>query len=155
MFKSQNKYALSIEKSPTLIKEILSRNTLYKKYLVRALTPKLFIGQVNDDGFYIIESSARGVACTLKGKFKIIDKKTTLVEIETNLHKAFTILSIIFAAFVVVAAIVTFINQAEPISMELFLIPLFAGVLYRLFIHVVYILARNRSIRELEFLLKR
>jgi hypothetical protein len=152
---SKNNYIFTVQQSLPATREILNRNTFYKSSLARVITTKYFIGQVNDTDFKIIGSSAKSPACVLSGKLIPLDEYTTLVEIDTTLHKAFRILFVIWVGFVALAMII-------PAFVHFNLRQLLSGIagaavgaiVFRAMLHLFYIRGRNRSIRNIESILQ-
>lgn len=152
---SRDSFAFTVQQNVPATVAILDYHTLYKTTLGRVLTTKYFIGQVNDDDFKIIGASAQSPACVLTGKLQAIDAQTTLVEIETTLHRAYIIL---FTIWTVIAAGALTIPALVHFNPKL----LFAGIagalagaiVFRLSLHLFYVIARNKSIRKIESILQ-
>src|ERR1700761_9564339 len=97
---SRDQFILNTPHPANVIAERLYNNTYITDKLVRVRTKDPFIGEVDEQGFYLMGSSRVGVLCTLNGKF-VTDGQNTSVEIETRIHKAFIIL---FTAWALVIA---------------------------------------------------
>ncbi|AMR34272.1 hypothetical protein A0256_23875 [Mucilaginibacter sp. PAMC 26640] len=152
---SENNYAFTVQQSLPATIAILNHNTFYKHTLSRVITTKYFIGQVNDTDFRIIGASAKSPACILSGTLDPIDEQTTMVEIKTSLHKAFlsmfVIWTVLAAAALILPAIIHF-NQRLLVSG---IVGAVAGaVVFRLALHLFYVIARNKSIRHIESILQ-
>ena len=152
---SKNNYAFTVQQSLPATIEILNHNTLYKPTLSRVLTTKYFIGQVNDTDFRIIGASAKSPACVLNGTLAPLDEQTTQVEIRTSLHKAyitmFVIWTILATAALIIPALIHF-NRELLISG---IVGAIAGAtVFRLMLHLFYVIARNKSIRNIESILQ-
>lgn len=130
-------------------------NTLIKKSLIREKTGKVFIGTIYNDGFYIISSSTVGVACTLRGKLtRGNGKNNTHIDIETHTQQLFIWLLIAWMIIVCGAAIVPGLLKSTYVFSPLpFLLLIFGAVAFRLFIHGLYILARNKAINQFKQIL--
>jgi hypothetical protein len=156
MYLSRKEYTLITNKDVFKIKTALLLNTLVKNRLIRVLTAKRFIGQVNDDGFRLIGSGKIGVLCVLEGKFEISDKQTTAITVKTKLHKAFLVLFIIWIiALLALMILVPVLTKSSPQpSAESFLVFFIAACFFRFMIHVAYVIARNFGIKSLNNLLE-
>lgn len=132
------------------VRQRLLNNTLLKKSLIREKTNKAFIGTVDADGFYIISSSALGVACTLRGQLSRGNgKNNTHIDIETRTQRVFIWLLAVWMIVVTAAAIVPGLLKATYVFTPMpFVLLIFGAVAFRLFIHGLYIIARNKAINQ-------
>ncbi|TFF38841.1 hypothetical protein [Mucilaginibacter psychrotolerans] len=152
---SKNNYIFTVNQSLPATRAILNSNTFYKSSLARVVTTKYFIGQINDTDFKIIGSSAKSPACVLSGKLIALDDYTTLVEIDTTLHKAFRILFVIWVGFVALAMIIPgFVHFNLRQLLSGIAGAVVGAIVFRLMLHLFYIRARNRSIRNIESILQ-
>lgn len=149
---STDNFSIPTSLSSSELAELLSQRTLPSKILTMKLTSKDFIGTVNEQEFKLINSwFPIGVACVLTGNL-IQDQ----VELRTTLHGVFRIL--FFAWAILICGLGTFgLTTTETWEMVAWAVSfigfLFAAGLFRLFLHGVYVLARNKSIRKLQELL--
>lgn len=141
--------------SVTDVRQRISKNTLIKTRLTPEKTDKTFIGTVDADGINIITSSIIGVACTLRGKLsRGTGKNNTHIDIETRTQRVFIWLILIWMIVVTAAAIVPGVLKAAYVFSPLpFLLLIFGAVAFRLFIHGLYIIARNNAITQFKQIL--
>lgn len=132
------------------VRQRLISHTLLKKSLIRENTDKAFIGTVDSDEFYIRSSSAIGVACTLRGKLSRGNgKNNTHIDIETRTQRIFIWLVVIWMVVISVVAVLPDVFKATYVFSPLpFALLLFGAVAFRLFIHGLYIIARNKAIQR-------
>jgi hypothetical protein len=150
---SANRFILTTPVRLPEIKETLRRNTLTRKVLIKEKTDKLFIGKIEDDGFYLVSAAPKGILCTLKGSFEA-EGKDTRVEIQTKIHKAFIALFVCWLVFIIAIPTVTYIlhpGMAFPYT-QLGLIVVAIIVAWCL-LYFVYTRTRDKSIKELETLI--
>jgi hypothetical protein len=151
---SSDQYTLTTPLPIPEIREKLYNNTLVKDVLVRQRTDKQFIGEVDEDGFYLISSSRIGVICTLKGTFEN-DGQNSIIEIESKIHRAFIILFACWSIFIIVAPIIAgILNPKQKFSFSLFLLLLIAVVAARFLLHLVYVRSGNRAIKEIKAIIE-
>jgi hypothetical protein len=118
-------------------------------------TGKDFIGRINQDSFEIIESSffiPYGALCIIKGT---VNQNST-ISVVTTLHKAFRVLFLGWLIVVTVTSITFLINDPGRIG-GLLVIPLVmvvASILFRLFLHGMYVLARNKGLLKMKEILE-
>jgi len=150
---SANRFILTTPVRIPEIKERLRRNTLTRKVLIKEKTDKLFIGRIEDDGFYLVSAAPKGILCTLKGTFEAEGSNTRL-EIQTKIHKAFIILFTCWLVFIIAIPTVNYAmhpNTAFPFA-QLGLIVL-AIIMAWFLLQWVYVRTRDRSVKELEELI--
>jgi hypothetical protein len=136
------------------IRDRLTSRTLKKKYLTMESTDKDFIGRIQDDKFEIFHATffPYGAACVLQGTIT----PTSDIKLTTTLHKGFRILFSIWVVVMTVLILVTWIlDSAKLDTLLVFVIGMPIGVLFfRLFLHVVYVLARDNGLRRMKDVLE-
>lgn len=153
---SQNHYTLTIYKSISEIRELLSKNTLEresKKSIAREMTKKIFIGEVKDKDFAIIDSSPVGIICKLDGTLQFISDKQTDIKIETNIQRVFKRLFIIWLALISIGIIIGPFLPGQNFSFPVIVLFIIVILVFRFIGHGVYCISRNKSIRKIEDLL--
>jgi hypothetical protein len=133
----------------------LHKRTLSKKILGMVLTNKDFIGRVNTESFTVIDSSypiPYGAACILSGA---ISPASELV-ITTTLHKAFRIMWLICVILLVGVLTISSVVQSGDFATLLvsLVLMVIAVAVLRLFLHYMYVLARNRAIEKMKTILE-
>ncbi|MCD8741874.1 hypothetical protein LT679_14755 [Mucilaginibacter roseus] len=151
----RNSFHFTSNLSVADVRQRLISNTLIKKSLIREKTDKAFIGNIELDEFYIISSSAIGVACTLHGKLtRGNGKNNTHIDIETRTQRAFLWLVIIWMVVISAVAVVPDLLRSTYVFSPLpFLLLIFGAAAFRLFIHGLYIMARNKAIGQFKQIL--
>jgi len=117
------------------------------------MTKKIFIGEIQDDGFAIIDSSPVGIICKLNGTLQLVTDKQTDIEIETNIQKVFKRLFIIWLALISVGIIIGSFLSRQNFSFPAIVLFIIAVLFFRFFGHCVYCISRNKSIRKIKDLL--
>lgn len=151
---SEDKFELRSRLTPNEIIDRLSERTLKKNVLGMELTDKEFIGRVNSDSFEVIDSSffiPYGASCILRGT---INQDST-ISIVTTLHRAFRILFIVWL-IAMTALFLTFwiIDSTRIDGLLAILIGMpICAFLFRLFFHVMYVLARNKGLTKMKTIL--
>jgi hypothetical protein len=151
---SEEKFELRSQLTPNEIIGRLSERTLRKNILGMELTDKDFIGKINADSFEIIDSSffmPYGASCVLKGTVS----QTSTISLVATLHKAFRVLFIVWL-IVMTILFLTFwiIDSARIDGLLAFLIGMpICAALFRLFLHGMYVLARNKGLTKMKTLL--
>jgi hypothetical protein len=150
---SEDTFELKSRLTPNEIIERLTGRTLKKNILGMVPTDKDFIGRINQDSFEVIDSSffiPYGASCIIKGTVN----PTSTITLVTTLHKAFRILFLIWLIGMTVLFLTFWIINSAPID-GLFAIiigmPIMA-TLFRLFLHGMYILARNKGLGKIKAL---
>lgn len=135
------------------LNERLRENTLLKDSLTMVITDKDFIGRINDNKFMIFSSSfvPYGALCILNGEIT----ENSEIKITTLIHKPFLILFYTWLILVTLAIIFLGLHNNQSIPqllshLSFIIIPAF---LFRLFLHVSYLLARNNAIKRLTLML--
>ena len=152
---SQDTFELKSQLTPFEIIERLRNRTLAKSALSMVITDKDFIGRINQDSFEIIGSTyplPYGATCTLKGT---VNHDST-INLVTSLHKAFRILFLVWFIVLTVVIIVFSIIESAPIN-GLFAIIIgmpIAATLFRLFLHGMYVLARDKGLTKMKAILE-
>jgi hypothetical protein len=152
---SEDKFEFKSQLTQVEIIERLSNRTLEKKVLGMVLTDKDFIGRINQDSFEVIESSffiPYGASCILNGTVN----HTSTISLVTTLHKGFRILFLIWLVVMTVLFLTFWIIDSAPIE-GLFAIVIGMPViatLFRLFLHGMYVLARNKGLVKIKMLLE-
>lgn len=152
---SEDKFEFKSRLTPIEIIERLSNRTLEKKVLGMVMTDKDFIGRINQDSFEIIESSffiPYGASCILKGTIN----QASTINLVTTLHKAFRMLFIIWLIAMTMLFLTFWIIDSAPLDGLLAIIigmPIIA-TLFRLFLHGMYVLARNKGLGKIKILLE-
>ncbi|GAA4922898.1 hypothetical protein [Mucilaginibacter defluvii] len=146
----RNTFHFTSNLSVTDVRQRISKNTLIKDRLTSEKTDKTFIGTVETDEFYIMSSSAIGVACTLRGKLSRGNgKNNTHIDIETRTQRIFIWLVVIWMVVISAVAVLPDLLKATYVFSPLpFALLIFGAVAFRLFIHGLYIIARNKAINE-------
>jgi hypothetical protein len=147
---SVDKYDFKSRLTDNEIRERLNSRTLKKKYLTMESTDKEFIGRIQDDKFEIFLATffPYGAACVLQGTIT----PTSDIKLTTTLHKGFRILFTIWVVVMTALFLVTWIlNTAKMDTLLVFLIGMPIGALFfRLFLHIVYVLARNNGLQKMK-----
>ncbi|MCC8408720.1 hypothetical protein LJ707_07255 [Mucilaginibacter sp. UR6-1] len=146
----RNTFHFTSNLSITEVRQRITNNTLVKDRLTPEKTNKAFIGSVDAAGFNIISSSAVGIACTLRGELsRGTGKNNTHIDIETRTQRVFIWLILIWVLVVTAAAIVPGLLKSTYVFSPLpFLLLVFGAVAFRLFIHGLYIIVRNKAIER-------
>ena len=149
---SENEYKFRSELLADKITSELSDKTLSKRRLVMATTSKDFIGTVSETEFSIIDSFFPiGAGCVIKGEIG----NDAVVSLKTSLHKPFLVLYYIWLSLVSVALVVlgfTVLSLFEFLNFSVLLI--IGAIAFRLFIHVVYVVARNHALEKIKSILR-
>ena len=150
---STDNYILkSVVTTDDLLK-LVQENTLNHS-LVMTSTKRSFIGRIESNSFKIISSSwlPYGAFCVVTGKIKA----NSSTEIRTSLHKAFRVLFFVWIVFVIASAI--FIGIQQEFTYTDWLVEclgfIVLVILFRLYLHGLYVWTRNHSIKRLSILLK-
>ena len=127
----------------------LNERTLVKKYLTMEFTDKDFIGRINSDKFEIFDNSfiPYGAACILQGTIT----PTSEIKLTTTLHRAFRVILIVWLVVMTSMGIVSLLSSA-PLNNTLawiILVPIMI-IPFRLFLHGMYVFARNRGLEKLK-----
>jgi hypothetical protein len=151
---SEDKFELKSQLTSGEIIGRLSERTLKKNVLGMELTEKDFIGKINPDSFEIIDSSSfipYGASCILKGTVS----QTSTISLVTTLHKAFRVIFIVWMIAMTISFLTFWIIDSARIDglMAFFIGMPICAVLLRLFLHVMYILARNKGLAKMKTLL--
>jgi len=152
---SEDKFELKSKLTPDEITERLAHRTLKKKDLGMVLTDKDFIGRIDGDCFSIIDSSyplPYGAACILNGTIT----PASIIILTTSLHKAFRILFFVWLIGMTILFMIFWITSSSPIDGLLaFIIGMpIITFLFRLFLHGVYVLARNHGLTKMKGILE-
>ena len=148
------KFELQSRLTPGDITQRLSNRTLKNQALAMVFTNKDFIGRIDGDCFSIIDSSfplPYGAACILNGTIT----PTSAIILSTTLHRAFRMffrvwligMALLFMAFWI-------IDSAEINELLAFIIGMpIVAFLFRLFLHGMYLLARNHGLNKMKKIL--
>ena len=151
---SEDVFELKSRLTPIEIFERLIERTVEKKNLVMVLTDKDFIGKINQPSFEIIDSSypiPYGASCILKGT---VNPNST-INLVTSLHKVFRILFLVWIIALTALVLVFWVIDLLPLD-GLFAIIIgmpIAAIFFRLFLHGMYILARNKGLTKMKAIL--
>jgi hypothetical protein len=112
-------------------------------------TNKEFIGRIGETDFAIIDSwFPIGVACVTKGKFQKLEN--TRIEITTRLHLGFRILFGIWVVLTLGIITIEMLSSDQQFTIVILVGVLIMIILFSLFLHGIYVLARNRVIKKIE-----
>jgi hypothetical protein len=132
----------------------LTQRTLKKKYLTMESADKDFIGRIQGDKFEIFYATffPYGAACIFQGTITPASE----IKLTTTLHKGFRILFTVWIIVMAALFLVTWVlNSAKPDTLVAFVIGMPIGILFfRLFLHGVYLLARNNGLQKLKEVLE-
>ena len=132
------------------IHDRLNQRTLKKKYLTMESTDKDFIRRIQEDKFEIFQASflPYGAACILGGTIS----STSNIKVTTSLHNGFRILFVVWVVAITTLFIVTwFIGSRQFDGLIAFIIGMpIMTFLFRLFLHGVYVLARDKGLKKLK-----
>lgn len=132
----------------------LNDRTLKKKHLTMESTDKDFIGRINADKFEIFNNSfiPYGAACVLQGTIN----STSDIKLTTTLHKAFRILFVVWTIGMSLLFLISWLLTSSTLnSLLAFLIGMpILILLFRLFLHGMYLLARNKGLKKLKKVLE-
>jgi hypothetical protein len=152
---SEDKFQLKSQLTPYEITQRLTTRTLKAKVLGTQPTDKDFIGQVDNNTFEFIDSTffpiPYGGACVFKGT---INQDST-ISLVTTLHKLFRKLFIIWL-IVMSFLFITFwtINSRNLNGLAAIIIGMpLISFLFRLFLHGMYVLGRNKGLSKMRRLL--
>lgn len=148
---SKNQYLLNTPHPANVIAERLYNDTYITDRLVRVRTENPFIGEVDEEGFYLMGSSYMGVLCTLNGKF-VTDGQNTTIQLETKLHRAFVILFAGWALVILLLPLIAYSINPTGSGISIMALPLLLGLIVaaRALLHLAYTRARNKAIRKME-----
>ncbi len=150
---STDMYLLKSDCDPNNLLQLVQKNTLNHS-LVMTSTKRYFIGRIGNNSFKIISSSMLpyGALCVVIGEIK----PNGTIEIQTSLHKAFRVLYIIWLLVMVTVFILSEdfqdMNFSDMTGISSLLI--LGAFLFRLYMHGMYVWARNHSIMRLSTLLQ-
>ena len=149
---SEDKFEFKSPLTPDAIVDRLNDRTLKSKYLVMAFTNKDFIGRVEQNTFKILSSSfplPYGATCIISGTITT----TSHISLTTSLHKAFRVL---FIVWIIAIATIFFVLQLPDLNdLLVFAIGMSIGsLLFRLYLHVMYVMARNKGLEKLKEVLQ-
>lgn len=132
----------------------LNQRTLKKKYLTMESTDKDFIGRIQYNRFEIFQASffPYGAACILQGTIT----PDSCIKLTTTLHTGFRMLFTIWMIAMTTLFLVTWmLDPTSPDILLAFVIGMPIGILiFRLFLHGVYVLARNNGLRKIKEVLE-
>lgn len=151
---SEEKFELQSRLTPEEITQRLSNRTLNNKALAMVFTSKDFIGRIDGDCFSIIDSSyplPYGAACILNGTIT----SSSVIILSATLHKAFRMLFRVWLIGMAVLFMSFWITDSAEINELLaFIIGMpIATLLFRLFLHGMYLLARNHALNKMKRIL--
>jgi hypothetical protein len=147
---SKDSYIFKSELSFDRAKEQISDRTLRRTFLGMEMTQKDFIGKINENRFKLISSSwlPFGAVCVVNGE--IDERDSTLVCLTTKLHLAFRILFSVWAIFMIGAVFLFLFTSEQQVHFGPILVLPFAIAFFRLFLHGMYVLARNNALSRLK-----
>lgn len=153
MFKSENSYSFLSDLDLKEAKLILLENTLIKTNLFYQSTAKQFIGHFKENNFSLIGTFLPiSIGCVLNGDF--VQNEKLEIKITSTLHKGFRLLYkiwlIVLSLLFVVFSIVNFNIESVLI---LLIGLLFGAIFFKLFLHGIYVIARNSALNNLRKLL--
>lgn len=144
---STDHYHFKSKLSTEQIKEKLIRATTDIKTGVRFNTTHDFIGTVSEDGFSIMNTEIGiGSVCVMNGNVK----ESSELELIAIVHKGFIVLFVCWAVAIGLAFLVIMVMDFSLGSLLYVPLFLFAAIAFRLFIHVVYIISRNKALTKLK-----
>ena len=154
MLKSENTYSFLSDINLEEAKSILLKNTLIKTNLFYQSTAKQFIGNFIENKFSLIGTfSPISIGCVLNGDF--VQKEKLEINITTTLHKGF---SLLYKIWLIVLSLVFVVFSIVNFNIESVLILLigllFGAIFFKLFLNVIYVIARNSALNNLRKLLK-
>ena len=151
---SENSYFFISDINSNEIKARLHERILRKESLTMERTQKDFIGKLYENKFSLIDSwFPIGSACVIDGIINGDD--STQINLTTSLQKAFQILFLIWIIVITGLVILGSIKTSnQSFSIGPYFVLLIGIVFFRLFIHGIYVLARNSSINKLEWILE-
>jgi len=151
---SVDSFGLKSRLTENQINDRLNERTLIKKYLTMESTDKDFIGRVGESKFEIFDSSffPYGAACILQGTVT----STSDIKLTTTLHNGFRILFTVWAIGMTALFLITWLTDSPTLDS---LIPFLIGMpimilMFRLFIHGMYVLARNKGLKKIKDVLE-
>ena len=139
-------------KSRLTVGQIIDRlndRTLKKKYLTMESTDKDFLGRVSADKFEIFDNSfiPYGAACILQGTIN----STSDIKLTTTLHKAFRALFAVWAIGMTLLFLISCLLKPATVDLLAFIIGMpILILLFRLFLHGMYVLARNKGLNKIK-----
>jgi len=149
---SEDSYRFNSDLLSEQIQSELKDKTFFKTKLVMVTTSKDFIGTVSEKEFSIIDSFFPiGSACVIHGEIG----SDSVIALRTSLHKAFRMIFLVWligfsVAFLVLG--ITMLSVREFLQYCIMLIVV--APIFRLFIHGVYVIARNHALEKLRGILK-
>ncbi|NCD70679.1 hypothetical protein [Mucilaginibacter agri] len=147
---SKDHFTLSTKLTKAEVEEKISNGTLRRSSLLVEKTDKLFIGQINNQGFRIIGATPIASLCVARGVFKDANDITE-IQVETSLHKPFLILFTCWFVVLTMVIVGFAIKNSEIISyISRFLILMFAATIFRLLLHLGYVRSRDNTISMIE-----
>lgn len=149
MFSGKPQYEIETDLTPYELSARLKRHTLSTEKLARVRTDKEFIGDVDEEGFTIIQSTRLGMLSIFTG---VITERegTTIIEVNAKVHTAFIRLYTLWAVLMAMFLVFIYIKGPHGDSASTVLIEYFIAIIFfRIFIQVFYLIARNRGIKKL------
>lgn len=147
-------YIFNSPLSRSQIHEILHQRTLIKESLTMEWTDKEFIGRLNDDQFKLIQASfiPYGAACTITGSIS----PTSEIHITTSLHRALRILLLIWVVAITTVYFVSNLLRGDLFEgLTRYIVAMtIATLLFRLFLHGSYVLARDKAVKRIKEILQ-
>ena|SRR5690606_18891412 len=134
-------YQIELKKESSDALSELEKNTLITDSLVSEWTKKMFIGQVNKNGFKIISSKpGQGAFCVLEGK---LESHSGILEI--RIHKAFRIMLSLIYLFPIIGFTIALLTKEKEIIISLIIPTLMTIIVFRfIFTELAFrIISRN------------
>lgn len=150
---SQDTFQLKSKLTSDELLDRLREHTLEKRSLSMSSTTRNFIGDVGTDSFSIISSSfplPYGATCVVRGR--IVAAST--ITVTTTLHKGFRILYAVWLLPMISAALFFWLNQSTDLLGVSILIIMAVASIFRLYLHGMYVWARNEVLKKLKKLLE-
>ncbi len=135
------------------IEKRINSNTLYKTTLTNAKTSKKFIGYLLNKKIKIIDSSKIGFFCIVNGVLEM-DKNCRL-RIKTKTHSAFIVLYALWLIGMIILFSMEYLkeNKFDKGLMGVFALLIPLALIFRLYIHVLYLLSKKRVLKNLNLIL--
>jgi len=146
---NSNKFILKTDLDINDVEKRIKQNTLFKTTIGNAKTTKKFIGYLLNDKIKLIDSSPIGVLCVVNGELK--NKDRCEIHIKTKTHIAFLILFTLWITAISSLLIWDYFkkNEAETEFYNSLILIILGAILFRLMIHIMYLIAKSKALRGL------
>ncbi len=134
------------------VEKRIKDNTFQMTSITSVKTSKKFIGYLFYDKFKLIDSSQTGYFCVLHGK--LTDDNNCKISIKAKLHNTFLALYIIWV--IVLGSLLVWEYRDDLYNSDVYYGLIGFGImaiLFRLFIHIPYTVARQRALKNLKYFL--